>query len=48
MLRLVDSVDNMAIKRKMEGLRLKRTGDFVGTSFFEGDFGRFFWRGGVG
>jgi hypothetical protein len=40
-LRPVDSVENMAIKRRMEGLRLKGPADVVVTSFFEGDFGHF-------
>ncbi len=48
MLRPVDSVENMAIKGKTEGLRLKRPGDGAATSFFEEDFGQFFWRGGGG
>ena len=47
MLRLVDSVENMAIKRKTEGLMLKRPGDGV-ASFFEGDFGLIFQWGGGG
>ena len=48
MVRPVDSVENMAIKCKVEGLRLKQPGDGMATLFFNGDFGRIFWLGGGG
>ena len=39
---------NMTIKCKTMGFGLKRPGDGVAPSFFEGDFDRIFGRGGVG
>jgi hypothetical protein len=36
----------MTIKRRTTGFGLKRPEDGVATSFFEGDFGRVFRRGG--
>ena len=39
MLRPVSSTDNMTIKRRTTGFGLKRPGDGVAASFFNGDFG---------
>ena len=42
------TAENMTIKRRSTGFGLKRLGDGVAASFFEGDFGRIFRQGGVG
>ncbi len=45
-IRPVTIAENMTIKRRTTGFGLKRPGDGVAASFFEGDFGRIFRRGG--
>jgi hypothetical protein len=45
-IRPVTTAENMTIKRRTTGFGLKRPGDGVAASFFEGDFGRIFRRGG--
>ena len=42
----VKIADNMTIKRRTRGFGLKRLGDCVAASFYEGDFCRIFGRGG--
>ena len=42
----VKIADNMTIKRRTTGFGLKRLGDCVAASFYEGDFCRIFGRGG--
>ena len=44
----VTTAENMTIKRRATGFGLTWPGDGVAAAFFEGDFGRFFRRGGVG
>ena len=46
MIRPVTTAENMTIKRRTTGFGLKRPGGGVAASFFEGDFGLIFWRGG--
>ncbi len=45
-IRPVTIAENMTIKRRTTGFGLKRPGDGVAPSFFEGDFGIIFLRGG--
>jgi hypothetical protein len=47
-IRPVPIVDNMTIKRRTTGFRLKWPGHCVAASFFKGDFGLIFRRGGGG
>ncbi len=48
MLQLVASVAIMTIKQRMEGFGLKRPGDGVAATLFEGIWDIFFVLGGVG
>jgi hypothetical protein len=45
-IRPVTIAENMTIKRRTTGFGLKRLGDGMAPSFFEGDFGRIFLPGG--
>jgi hypothetical protein len=44
--RPVNDLNDTTINERTRGRGLERPGDGVAASFFEGDFDRFFWRGG--